>query len=526
MSRKSRRARARREESQSVQESPLVPMSFGGMGTSSGWLGVGSGPENGLVYWPTLNAKREISPFTRREAARRTHALCANFGVPRRVIAGLTNLIVGSGLSPQAGTTDTEWNQLAEDSYNSRSNSPLTYSVNGRHTGVQMQRLAVMTDLKDGDAGIVFSESASGGALRALYSGLQIGNVRSDLNQDRWTDGLFLDSLDRVQLYRFLDPEDDSRYTDVPARDVRFLYRAETPGQVRGISVLAPSLNKILAVSEIWKFVTAGIKRSQEIGYYLAQAAGEKNQELGIKAAMEGKTVAVQTPNGKVNVKFSHGGGEVPTLPPGVDIKTLLDERPHQNSREFVDESLIRDISWASGISSDLLWNIYKLGGANVRYVMADAQVFVSTEQQRLVDIWLTSDWIYTIAKEMKAGRLRRCKDPQWWKHGWVPPARITVDFGRDGAMFLRWFQAGLITSGRLYSLGGLDAREELGKELDLVFWHKGKMASYDPPLSWDDIKNFRGIPGAQSPVSAEDLQIQKDLEAAAAADEEQQLAA
>jgi capsid protein len=512
-----------------MQEITVVPLqaSYGGWGRS-GYGAANWSPDRGMVYWPTLNGRQEISCYTRTEIARKVHAICANFGLPRRVLGGLTNLIVGSGLRPQAITRDTEWNELAEAAYNSRANSPLTYSVNGRLTGVQMQRLATMTDLKDGDAAIVFSESANGGALRKLYSGLQIRNADTTLDQSKWTDGLFFDSLDRVQAYRFPDAEGPG-FTDIPAQYVRFLCRYESPDQARGVSVLAHAVNRIIDVGEIWRFVTQGIKRSQEIGYYLGQTAGEKNQALGIKAAMEGRnTLIIDNADGtKTKVKLAFGsGGEVPTLPPGVDIKTLMDERPHQNSRDFVDESLIRDICAGTNLSADLLWNIYKLGGANVRYVLADAQVFVSTEQQRLVDSWLTQDWIYTIAKEIKAGRLRACQDPQWWKHGWVPPARVTVDFGRDGAIFLRWFQAGLITSERLYALGGQDAREELAKDLDLVAWHKAEMAKRG--LTWDDIKNFRGITGAQTPVTAEDLQAQQDLEAAAAAEnpEEQQLAA
>jgi hypothetical protein len=181
----------------------------------------------------------------------------------------------------------------------------------------------------------------------------------------------------------------------------------------------------------------------------------------------------------------------------------LLDERPHPNQREHI-ESLIRDISWGTGISSDLLWNISNLGGANTRYVMADAQVYVQTEQQDLVDTWLNRDWVYHCAKEMKAGRLRACEDPEWWKHGWVTPERVTVDFGRDGRVILDKWKSMLLSTERIFSMAGQDAREEMSTEIELVKWFKDKLSKSG--LSMADFSAFRSgsvaLPVPMDPAS------------------------
>lgn len=526
MSRRSKAARAALRAAQSaivpagqsatqLVEADLTPRAdsitdvgiYGGYGPS-GWQGASWSPQRGMIYWPTLDPRREIDTYSRTEIARKVHMLCANCGLPRRILDGLANLIVGTGLRPQALTTDTEWNSLSESAYGARAKSPLTFSTNARYTLTRAQRMVVRTTYKDGDAAVVFSESASGGALRAFYSGLQIGNARlGTLDQSRWRDGIMLDTLDRPVAYRFPSLDDDT-FTDIPAANVRFLCRDDSFGQLRGMSALAPVVNKIIDVSEVNNFIFQAIKATSEKAYYISQQPGDKAQPLGIAATMRNNKITFTTPQGPVVMQVANGlGGEIASLPPGADLKMLLDQRPSENSREFI-WSMIQDIAWATGLSADLLWSIYKLGGANVRYVMADAQVFISIEQQNLVDSWLSQDWVYTIAKEMKAGRLRPCADPDWWKHGWVPPARITVDFGRDGNMYLRWYQAGLITCARLFAMQGQDAREEIGKDLDLIAWNKQQMALKG--VTWEDVRNFRGVQAHIQPAQ----QLEEDASA------------
>ncbi len=416
--------------------------------------------------------------------ARRVHFLKANVGLTNRLIKGLTNLIVGTGLHPHAMTADHEWNHLAERAYKNRARSGLTFSVTGQFTGTQAQRVMTETMLTDGDAAVVFSKSEGGGALRGLFSGVCINNHRNANHpQPGWKDGILYDAQERPVAYRFPGEPDAQSFTDIPASAVRFLMRPDSPGQRRSPTILKHALNKIIDITELTTAWMKGIKASSDIGYYVA-STDPARPVGGIPQALTGHTRTVTVPGAagqparKLTLKevFGHGG-TIPGLPYGAKIKQLLDLRPHPNSREFV-EDLIRDICAGCGaISSDLLWNIYKLGGANVRYVLADAQVWISTEQQNLVDTWLAPDWVFTIACEMAAGRLRPCQDPDWTAHGWVPPPRVTVDFGRDGRILLDFHKYGLITTSRMYKLNGQIARDEITDELELVKYRKDEMS-------------------------------------------------
>jgi len=431
-----------------------------------------------------MDPKREQDPFTRREIARRIHFLEANVGLPKRILTGLTNLIVGSGLWPKALTTDREWNKLADNYYFNRAKSAVSFDVTGKFAGGEFQRQAVRTRLRDADAAVVYSFSETGRTLRKLYSGLQIGNSTDQgtgrFDQDRWIDGVFIDALERPALYRFLTQE-GTRSKDLASRDLAFLAKYPSPGAVRGTSVLAHAVNKLIDVTEIHTSLVQNFKNSASIGYYLA-ASNTPSSAQGmpaevIKKLYKGQTQQVDGPNGqKVTLKLVMGqGNEIVELPPGYDIKTLLDSRPHPNQVEFLDE-LVRDIAWGSDLSFDLLWKIYKLGGANTRYMLADAQVFAETEQDRLVYGWLMRDYAQTVGAGLSAKDLPACKDPEWWQHGWIPPARMTVDFGRDGRIYLEEYERGLITTERYFSLKGQDAKEEFISECDFAEFRREEM--------------------------------------------------
>ena len=56
------------------------------------------------------------------------------------------------------------------------------------------------------------------------------------------------------------------------------------------------------------------------------------------------------------------------------------------------------------------------------------------------------------MACEMKAGRLPRCTDPEWWKVGWIGQPRLTVDRGRDGKLNIEMRRSGMFTLRRHYA--------------------------------------------------------------------------
>jgi capsid protein len=499
-----------KKESAVAMPTVTVPVSalVGGWGGVSGYQGAGYSRNRGYIYWPTLDPTREMPSQTRVELARRIHFLKANVGLPRRICSALTNLIVGAGLWPQALTNDREWNSVATKYYYNRAQSPITFDVTSKFAAGEFQRQAVETRLGDGDSAVVYTYSESGRLMRKLYSGLQIGNSSDQgIDQARWTDGVRLDALERPAVYRFLT-QAGKRSRDIESAKMTFLAKYPKPGSVRGESILSHAVNKLIDITEMHASWVNVIKNSSTIGYYIAaaNAAGGMNSMPAevMKQLQRGQQKEATTADGKkITLKVVMGNGdELVELPPGYDIKTLLDERPHPNQAEFLDE-IVRDVCWGTGLSFDLLWKIYKLGGANTRYMLADAQVFAEAEQDRLIFGWLMRDYAQTIAAGMVAGDVPECPDPEWWAHGWLPPARMTVDFGRDGRIMLEEYERGLITTERYFALKGQDAKEEFVTECDFAEFRRAEMERRG--LTEADFRYMRRGGGAAAEERSED---------------------
>lgn len=491
----SRKKKTRRISGENESQIITIPAAMFG-GARTGYQGAQWSPQRGYIYWPTLDPKRELTPSTRRELARRIHFLCANVGLPNRLITGIRNMVIGTGLVPRATTRDREFNLAATKYYETRASSALSYDVAAKFSGWEMQRQSYDTRLKDGDAAIVYSKTAGGRTLRKLYSGLCIGNSGDAwLKQDRWIDGVRLDALERPSAYRFLTDE-GQRSRDIDAEDLAFLARYPAPGAIRGEPLLKHAANKLVDITEVHSSWMQQIKNSSSIGYYIAAegtpVSAQSMPAEVVKQLYASQSKKVETAAGqKIALKVVMGhGNEIAELPPGYDIKTLLDERPHPNQKDFLDE-LIRDVAWGAGISSDLLWNIANLGGANTRFVLADAQTFVEVEQDTLVYSWLMRDYVQEIADGIATGALPPCEDPEWWQHGWLPPARQTVDFGRDGRIYLEEYSRGLITTVRYFGLKGQDAREEFIAECDYAEFRREEMARRN--LTEKDFDYLRG---------------------------------
>ena len=432
------------------------------------WGGGGNGHQGadfsrlrGMVYFPELDTRREITSFSRTEILRRSRFLYANYGSARRMINGLARMIAGTGLTYQAATTDTEWNALAEKAYERATRSKYLFDLGGRYTGGTSQQATLRFRFRDGDCAQVFArDSATGSARFAFYEGHQIGSnqLTADDDAEAWRDGVLHGPHNNPIAYRLLG--DNGTHTDIAAGACLFQCDYERGGQSRGLSALSHAINHLLDAAEITGYIKTGVKLSNRHGYWIETAAGATAlSTAGSRAGGGPPIVKVNTPDGPINIERIVGGGEIPSLGAGQSIKFNGASNPHPNQLTLLDY-LIRDVAWGlpfGGVSPELLWNITALGGANTRFVLADAQGFIDVGQQALVDDKQQPEMEMILACEMAAGRLRKCQDPEWWKALWIPPPRITVDFGRDGKLYLEQVKASALTFRRLHGWQGQD---------------------------------------------------------------------
>jgi capsid protein len=442
----------------------------------------------------------------------------------------MARIIAGTGLTPQARTTDKKWNAFAEAYYRRRTSSRFAYDIGGRYNAASSQFHGLRFMFRDGDcAQVPVRDSVTGAASFAFYEGHQIGNHYLGASGDaaEWRDGVLHDRMNRAITYRFLGDEDT--HTDLPSSSVFFLCDYQSSGKSRGLSALSHAINHLCDASEITTYIKTGVKLSNRHGYWIETATGaDAPPPPGVGSRVTGanaKQIQVRTGAGPVVLERIFGAGEMPSLGPGQSIKFNTSSNPHPNQLTLLDY-LIRDVSWGlpwGGVSPEMLWNITALGGANTRFVMADAQQFVDIGQQFLVDSKCQPEYNFIIATGLANGDLPPCADPEWWKCVWIRPPRITVDFGKDGRLYMEQVKSGALTFSRLYGWQGLDVDTEQEQWLEemATLRRRAQDKGLDPDRVTDMVYGRSGVTTAQpangetpKPTSAEREAAARDDEA------------
>lgn len=466
---------------QALQGEPNVrPVSaewFGGMwGSGGGYNGADSGSSRGYVYWPTQDTRREINPFNFGEMRRRARYLVGNVGLAGRFAQAIPRLVLGTGMMPQPRTSDKEWNKLAKDRFDARAGNALTYSLDGKADFYSDQLVSYGSSIVDGDFWKAKAIDENGARILAHFESHQCDNGTLSAGDDGkgLFNGVRVNKHNRMVSARFLDPNQPGRTVEIPAENLIHVCRHFRHGPARPISRFHRAVNHMLDSSEAIAAFKGQIKTAAEKGYYITKDADAKAPAgWGVTRGPTSNPLTTQEvtladgTKKKISLEQVLGapGQDIPDLPPGFDLKVLLDQRPHPNTIGFLDY-LVRDMSWGFDLAPEIIWSIANIGRSNTYLVMADAQSFVEVEQQNYVDNVGGHEWMWFIQGEMMAGRLRQCQDPEWWKVAFIPPARWTLNKGSDGKLYLEQLRSGALTFRRFFGWDGMGL-EQLDEWMD-----------------------------------------------------------
>lgn len=461
-----------------------------------GWEGAGYSHRRGYVYWPTLDTKKELTRYTRRELLAKSRWLRANFGLANRICGGLADLI--GYLTPQAMTADEAWNDEAEELFADRAGQPGVIDAAGKYDYRQLQMELNKAALGDGDILPVWTDSEGGGLMVALYEAQQLASPPVDDGTGEpkgWHDGVKINRFGRHVAYRVAAPDDPASGLVINARDAAYYAHWDAPGRVRPPTVLAHAINHMVDISEILADTKMAVKIAAQIGLYLRNAPGGGAGAMGARAMFSGLRDETASDGDSTTsdpvLKYDDvitAGGSIPNLPDGTDIGVIRDERPHPNQLALM-EYLVRDIAWGVGVAPEILWDISSLRGANNRLVNADLQRWIGAKQLRLRG-WMRRMWVVWCAKEMAAGRLRQPRDPRWWAVTFLPQASLTADKGREGKLNIELVAANMRSLATHFAEEGKDWRAELmqiGKERRMLAELGLAMADLKPAAPGED---------------------------------------
>jgi hypothetical protein len=163
-----------------------------------------------------------------------------------------------------------------------------------------------------------------------------------------------------------------------------------------------------------------------------------------------------------VTVEQIPGGGNAKYFRAGTGskIEQLKNERPSVQLDAFMDR-LIRNACVGAGWPFELTWDASKLGGANVRLLIAKAMRAVE-DRQDLLRPPAKRCVGYAVAKAIKQGILEGFDD--WYNWDFGMPARMTADYGRDSKADLADLEAGVTTLEDILGEEGKDLSAHIAK--------------------------------------------------------------
>jgi capsid protein len=409
-------------------------------------------PQRMWIYSPTLDAQKELTSGSRQELIKKATWLYNNSGLAGGAVDKIARLV--GPLIPQARTADEKWNRIAEQAFNDAArNAAIGVDVAGFVNFDQAIPLLVRQMAIAGDCFWQRVTSSSGRGLFRLIPGENVGSpIGKDV--DGWVDGVLIGKLGKPTKYRVLQAPASQEFTDIRADDMGgHIRRAYRVGYTRAPSWLARAANTLQDIAEYLAFE----KQSAKIGASMALViTSPEAGSIGLGSSLvKGASSSSMQP---MTIDALSNGSIIPQLKPGEKVESVLNNHPAGNMKEFL-ACLKEEISVGLGFSSQFLFDSTDAGGSNQRWILEEAASAIDEIRDIVTQSFAAPFWRFWIWQEIEAGRLPMPNDgTDFWRVEFTPPARLSVDFGRDGRLMSDLLLRGQISPQRYYALQGLDA--------------------------------------------------------------------
>lgn len=392
----------------------------------------------GLLSWPTLDPRFEVSPADQNTLHRAARSLSYNSTAARMLLEKIQNLMGWQG--PQPCTPDKEWNRLAKAHFDRYAMDPAVFDNSGTLNFITAQLWLEYNRAIDGDALVVatkFGDRASFSFFRAS----QVTKDGIDLSQGVEASPATGRPV-AYHVYNFAT----GKSTRVPAW-AGWLYRHQPePGMPRGVSDLVGGIVTAKDSMELCGYVKAAAKLSAALGVYEYKRSDDAAPGA-MGAFMAGKKIIEKTPDGERarTVAEIMGGATISSLAPGRELKVLADTRPGPNTLQFIDK-LEDQLSDSAGLDNNAVFNLGNANSANVRMVLENNRGWREKRHQ-----WARPmlRWIYRffMAAEIAAGRLPLPKQGYFDQVEFIPCRDLTIDWGRVASAAINLKREGLMSA-------------------------------------------------------------------------------
>lgn len=447
-------------------------------------------PGRAYIYYPSLDARQELPPASREALIRKARWLVNNFGLANGAIDSIARHSVGTGIIPQARSSNQDWNKQVEQMFeDTAGTTAFAFDASAQFNFYEAQNLIVKSIARDGDFFAQFLKADSGRAMVRFMGAESIGNgmdAGSDL-----LDGVRLDDMGRPRAYRVLTDVGGQKWKDVSADNILHFRKQQRLGWVRGVTWLHHAVLHMHDMAEIEAYTKQSFKLAAQVGLVItSENAGNFGLGTGIRKSTATGAGTTDGKNVTTTDQLYAGAGQL-QLKPGEKIETIKSQHPGESFKPLMDH-LKNNIAVGLGLSASILWGDDGGTGPEVRKDLQQASVLFSEIQELLINQFCRKFWTYWVWHEIEAGRIPYVED--WYRVEWQTPKNITIDVGREGAMYMNLVQQGLMSTKRYFGMLGLDEQQEEDDMIAAAIRRKEKCAA----LGLDPVEVFQ--PGKVEP--------------------------
>lgn len=243
--------------------------------------------------------------------------LYQNNGLAKACIRTYVNGVVGRGIRPQADTAVDNFNELVDRIFKEWAKR---CTPEGR-SFYSVQRLALRASAVSGECFIQFLRAPDDAKMRVplWLKVYEADMVDVNLNTDKIKQGIEFDRYGRPTRYFFhpTHPGDSfgavgGNHIAIPARDIIHFFDLERPGQVRGVTRMAPEINDIRALGDFEISELVKQKIAACFGLVFTGVQPEATQE-GVVCDRTGRPIAKVYPG---MIGYAGRGADVKTITP------------------------------------------------------------------------------------------------------------------------------------------------------------------------------------------------------------------
>ena len=424
-----------------------------------------AGGFRGYFFFPGLEPKKQITQQTREIIGQKVTWLYNNVDAMRVAVDALTLEEVDTGIWPKAQTSNPAFNRAVTEAFHNEVSDPRFFHSAGVENYYTAQWLIRRSIMLYGEHFAQFLRPGDGFSARVHFiNAWRIGNAATNLDQSKWADGIRYDTLGRAQEYRFLG-EHRGDFKDIPAEDMLHFHDRFLTDQLRGISPLAPVVNKLYSLDDIERAETSGVLLRTMLAYAI-----ERKEDTGGPSLLPGSigVEEVEQPDGskliiQKIVATDSREVQVADIPAGQSLKVIESNRA-ASTVDFL-KWMLQGLANVSLYPADYVFNISGIGqGTVARIVQKRVQRVKNTVRQfQLIPQFCVPFYRFWVWQKIKSGAFDSIEGgipADWYRAKHICPADDSVDIGREGKLYDDRLETGKMSPADYHGMMGNDSED------------------------------------------------------------------